>query len=91
MHLPSLGQCAARNLFLLILHASFNLWFDHFKNGAKEKKQHEMDGLQGQGLFAQEDIQWLKMTESMEEEPTSWSSINSGERNLGTKLKKQRQ
>lgn len=24
-------------------------------------------------LFAQEDIQWLEMTESMEEEPTRWS------------------
>lgn len=48
MHLPLLSQCAAANMFILILQASSHLWFDHLKNGAKEKKQHEMDGLQGQ-------------------------------------------
>lgn len=48
MHLQLLSQCTVANVFIIIVKALFLLGFDHLKNEAKEKKQHEMDGLRRQ-------------------------------------------
>lgn len=84
IHLPLFSQGTAANVFILILQASFHLYFDHLENGAKEKKQHEMDGLQGQGgvVLLSPGRRSVTRNDRVHERRANMLELNSGERNL---------